>query len=145
MTKITNENPSRVRIHSTLNPQIDFTVTCTNLDAENLKQILDDLVDTWFNLESNPDLQFIPIGDYIAQSLQEKNLDFTIKYNQKPDCNLIGQDGNIFNLIGLTVKCLKENNLTEEAEELKDRIINKNEANSYYEALAIINEYVNVI
>ena len=60
----------------------------------------------------------------------------------KPKCRLIGQDGNIFNLIGIASKTLKENGMREEASEMQRRITT--EAKSYYEALNIIGEYVEI-
>ncbi len=60
---------------------------------------------------------------------------------QKPDCPLIGQDGNIFNLMGIASRTLRENGLGEEAKEMCERIRG---SDSYYEALNIIGEYVNI-
>lgn len=60
---------------------------------------------------------------------------------QKPTCKLIGENGNIFNLIGIASRTLKENSLPEQAEEMNKRIMG-GEAGSYDEALRIIMEYV---
>lgn len=62
---------------------------------------------------------------------------------EKPTCDLIGQDGNIFNLVGIASRTLRENDLPEQAEEMKKRIMG-GEARSYDEALRIIMEYVEV-
>lgn len=59
----------------------------------------------------------------------------------KPDCQLIGQDSNIFNLMGLASRTLKENGMGAEAAEMRQRI---NEAPNYNAALSIIGEYVNI-
>ena len=59
----------------------------------------------------------------------------------KPDCKLIGEDGNIFNLMARAIKTLRENNLSEEAQEMRERITS---SGSYDEALCIIGEYVNI-
>ena len=61
---------------------------------------------------------------------------------QKPDCPLIGQDGNIFNLMGIASRTLKRNGLSEQASEMCSRITET--AGSYSEALGIIGEYVNI-
>ena len=61
---------------------------------------------------------------------------------QKPDCPLIGQDGNIFNLMGIASRTLKENGMEEQVNEMKNRIMHG--AANYYEALNIIGEYVNI-
>ena len=59
----------------------------------------------------------------------------------KPDCRLIGEDGNIFNLMGLAARTLRHNGLAEQATEMTGRI---HECGSYDEALCIIGEYVNI-
>ena len=59
----------------------------------------------------------------------------------KPKCKLIGEDGNIFNLMGIASRTLKRAGLREEAEEMIDRIQN---SRSYHEALGIIMEYLEV-
>ncbi len=59
----------------------------------------------------------------------------------KPDCRLIGEDGNIFNLMGLAARTLRHNGLAEQATEMTDHI---HECGSYDEALCIIGEYVNI-
>lgn len=60
---------------------------------------------------------------------------------QKPDCPLIGQDGNIFNLIGIAARTLRENGMREEATEMTKRVTS---SGSYSEALGIIGEYVHI-
>lgn len=60
---------------------------------------------------------------------------------EKPDCPLIGQDGNVFNLIGIARRTLKENGMAEQAEEMWSRI---KESGSYDKVLCIIGEYVNI-
>lgn len=60
---------------------------------------------------------------------------------KKPDCKLIGEDGNIFNLMGIASKILRQNGMAEEAVEMRDRI---RASESYDEALCIIGEYVNI-
>ncbi len=61
----------------------------------------------------------------------------------RPDCVLIGEDGNIFNLVGIASRTLRENGLDEQADEMRDRIIG-GECGTYYEALNVIAEYVNI-
>jgi hypothetical protein len=60
----------------------------------------------------------------------------------KPECKLIGQDGNVFNLIGLASRTLKKAGLQEQADEMIGKCFN---AESYDEALRIIMEYVEVV
>ena len=59
----------------------------------------------------------------------------------KPDCPLIGQDGNIFSLVGIASRTLKRNGLSAEASEMTARVLG---SVSYDEALGIIGEYVNI-
>ena len=59
----------------------------------------------------------------------------------KPDCPLIGQDGNIFNLMGIASRTLRRNGMAEEAKEMTNRIY---QSGSYDEALCIMGEYVNI-
>lgn len=60
---------------------------------------------------------------------------------EKPSCRLIGEDGNIFNLVGCASKALKREGLYHEAKEMTTKIF---ASNSYDEALSIICEYVEV-
>lgn len=60
----------------------------------------------------------------------------------KPKCKLIGEDGNIFNLMAIASRTLKKAELNKEAEEMKERIRN---SKSYIQALAIISEYVEIV
>lgn len=61
----------------------------------------------------------------------------------KPDCALIGEDGNIFNLIGIAARTLRHHGLSDQAEELRERITG-GECATYYEALGVIEEYVHI-
>lgn len=60
----------------------------------------------------------------------------------KPDCTLVGQDGNIFNLAGIAGRTLREHGLAGQAEKMKERVFS---SGSYGEALSIIGEYVTII
>lgn len=218
MVKIISTSPATVNLYSELNSQIDMTVTTSDMKADALANLLESLLDKWFNLDENPELQQIPVGTWIENSLQERGIDYSIKYkqaeyrvckeqlnldmtvttlddtdedtlesiinqaikdweqpvseeitkfkyvedqliialhnadikftakfNNKPDCKLIGENGNIFNLMAIASRTLKANGLEYYAKEIKVRIIDKCEAHSYEEALVIIMEYVNVI
>ncbi|WP_418633300.1 hypothetical protein [Ruminococcus sp.] len=48
---------------------------------------------------------------------------------EKPKCPLIGQNGNIFNLMGIASKTLKRNGMYDEAKEMCSRITS---SGSYY-------------
>ena len=62
---------------------------------------------------------------------------------EKPDCALIGEDGNIFNLIGIAARTLRKNGLDAQAEEMQERIMG-GECGDYHAALNVIGEYVNI-
>lgn len=59
----------------------------------------------------------------------------------KPDCPLIGENNNIFNLMGIANRTLKRNNMIDEAKEMCSRVTS---SDSYGKALSIIEEYVNI-
>lgn len=59
----------------------------------------------------------------------------------KPDCPLIGQDGNIYNLVGIASNTLKRNGLREQASEMTEKVF---QSHSYEEALSVISQYVNI-
>ena len=60
---------------------------------------------------------------------------------QRPSCPFAGQNGNIFHLIGLASRVLRENGMTAELKEMRDRIMG-GDCRSYEEAIGIIGEYV---
>lgn len=77
---------------------------------------------------------FVPnrLGGFIGEPSSEP---------EKPDCALIGQDGNIFNLVGIAARTLREHDRKDQAKEMTDRVF---ASGSYGEALCIIGEYVNI-
>lgn len=71
------------RVYSDLNDQIDFIVLVENQeDLEKVQDIINQAWDNWWDLEENPDLQSIPVGDYIAEELTKGNVDFEIYYKK---------------------------------------------------------------
>ena len=61
--------------------------------------------------------------------------------NEKPKCPLIGSDGNIFCLLGMASRALRENGMREQAKEMQSRVT---ASGSYSEALSILGEYVEI-
>lgn len=59
----------------------------------------------------------------------------------KPSCKLIGENGNVFNLIGLASKALKKAGLKDRCSEMQEKCF---AAGSYDEVLRILMEYVEV-
>lgn len=94
-----------------------------------------------WRLENQPDRGATWLSDYVPNYLggylQDK------QSAPKPDCELIGQDGNIFNLMGIASRTLRNAGLQDQAEQMRQRIMN-GDCQSYDEALNIIGEYVNI-
>jgi hypothetical protein len=57
----------------------------------------------------------------------------------EPKVKLVGEDGNVFNLLGICVRALKKVGQHEEAKELQKRVFG---CGSYDEALVIMMEYI---
>lgn len=93
-------------------------------------------LDVW-RLQTHEDFGGTWLSDYVPNRLGG----FTDRQVEKPDCALIGEDGNIFNLAGIAARTLREHGLKEQAEKLKERVCS---SGSYHEALCIIGEYVNI-
>ena len=62
--------------------------------------------------------------------------------SRKPVVQLTGQDGNVFNLIGICSRALRKAGRVEEARLMQQRVF---QAGSYGEALAIMGEYVEIL
>ncbi|MGL5191435.1 MAG: hypothetical protein ACRC7S_17475 [Cetobacterium sp.] len=60
----------------------------------------------------------------------------------KPICKLIGEDGNIFNLLSIVRRTLINNGLEPQAEEVVKRVMS---SDSYPQALNILSEYVEIV
>lgn len=60
----------------------------------------------------------------------------------KPECRLIGENGNIFNLTAIASNTLRRDGQMQRAREMQQRIFS---SRSYEEALSIISQYVEVI
>lgn len=82
------------------------------------------------------------LSDYVPNRLGGFTEEQQKEESLKPDCPLIGQDGNIFNLMGIASRTLRQNGMSEQATEMCSRITET--AGSYSEALSIIGGYVNI-
>ena len=94
---------------------------------------------TMWRLATHNDFGGTWLSDYVANNLG--GFETEQKEKIKPDCPLINQDGNIFNLMGIASRTLRQNGMSDEAHEMCDRI---QKSGNYYEALGIIGEYVNI-
>lgn len=62
---------------------------------------------------------------------------------EKPSCALIGEDGNVFHLMAVASRTLREHGMDAQAQEMQKRIMG-GECHSYYEALQVLGEYVTI-
>ena len=83
------------------------------------------------------------LSDYVPNRLGgfARDQPGTKQERTKPDCPLIGADGNIFNLMRIASRTLREHDMAEEATQMCNRIT---QCHSYYSALSIIGDYVNI-
>ena len=77
-------------------------------------------------------------GTWLSDYVDNRLGGFVKEHQGKPDCPLIGQDGNIFNLMGIASRTLREAGLADQAKEMCQRI---HASGSYGEALNIIGDY----
>ena len=92
-----------------------------------------------WRLQSRNQFEGMWLSDYVdlrlGGPLQEQ------QHNGKPDCPLIGEDSNIFNLMAIASNTLKKHGMQEQASQMRQRI---EQCHSYDSALSIIGDYVNI-
>lgn len=112
-------------------------LTCILYPFENVQLSMGKLA-IW-RLQTNGDFGGTWLSDYVPNYLGGfiKNAGGM----EKPDCVLIGEDGNIFNLAAVAADTLREHGMGKQADEMKKRIL---ASGSYGEALSIIGGYVNI-
>lgn len=78
---------------------------------------------------------FVPnyLGGFVREQPEQRQT--------KPDCPLIGQNGNVYNLMGIAGQTLREHGMEDQAKEMFQRIF---QCHSYDSALNIIGDYVNI-
>lgn len=96
---------------------------------------------TMWRLQTHENFGGTWLSDYVPNRLGGFISETQVAQNEKPDCPLIGQDGNIYNLVGIVRRTLKDNDMPSEAKEMSDKVF---ASGSYDEALCIIGEYVNI-
>lgn len=94
-----------------------------------------------WRLETYNSLGSMWLSDYVDIHLGGPADQQKKQNRQKPDCPLIGQDGNIFNLMGIASRTLRENGMSEEAKQMQQEIA---QCESYGAALNVIGQYVNI-
>ena len=114
-------------------------VTCILYPFDNVHLDVGKL--SMWRLQSYTALAGTWLSDYVNNKLGGFEPEQNKAEKVKPDCELIGQDGNIFNLMGIASHTLKQNGMADEAKEMCGRVT---KSGSYCEALSIIGEYVNI-
>lgn len=93
-----------------------------------------------WRLQTHPHFGGTWLSDYVPNRLggfvQEQQQEPV-----KPDCPLLGQNGNIYNLMGIAGHTLREHGMEEQAKEMFNRITQCQSCDS---ALNIIGDYVNI-
>lgn len=89
-----------------------------------------------FRLSIRDDFGAMWLSDYVDNYLKDINMDGGFK---KVKAKIIGVDSNVFNLIGICTRSLKENGYSNEAKELQQRVTS---SKSFDEALQIMMDYV---
>lgn len=77
--------------------------------------------------------------EFVDAEEDEPKKKVNLEKSGKPKCKLIGEDGNIFNLIGIAARALRRAGLSAKADEMSNKVMH---SGSYSEALSIIMEYV---
>lgn len=87
--------------------------------------------------------------EWVDREMEEGNIELVefdhyevSKLDYKPVAKLVGENGNIFNLMGIANRVLRGAGKEEKGKEMCDRI--RSQAKNYDEALLIIMEYVEV-
>ena len=79
-----------INIYSELNPQIDIIFIVSDSNIVRAYDLLKQAYDDWFNLELNPLLQPVPIGDYLSDELTKANIYHEIYYRAESEENEAG-------------------------------------------------------
>lgn len=77
--------------------------------------------------------------DFIVEQVQGTETSKEQTVPKRPKMKLVGQDGNIFAILGRASRLLKENGQPQQAKEMSSRVY---QSGDYYKALNIISEYV---
>ena len=104
-------------------------------------QAVDDAGQIYMSWDNGRTLAVIPGVDTFRKLTQQELAEEQQRGQQKPDCPLIGQNGNIYNLMGIASDTLRKNRQAAQAGERCKRIV---QSHSYEEALNVIRDYVNI-
>lgn len=91
-----------------------------------------------WRIRSHKDFGGTWLSDYIENHIASDVSNETLK-DSRPNAPIIGANGNIFKIVSIAARALKENNMEEQAKEMQSRVF---AAKSYNAALGILMEYV---
>lgn len=99
---------------------------------------IDDMAQAIMKWDNGQNLSLI-LNHYNFHVISQKNDNTEIIHKQKPMCPIIGANGNIFNILGIASRTLKDNGMADEAKEMYNRVTSSSD---YQTALCIIAEYI---
>ncbi|WP_242967317.1 hypothetical protein [Anaeromassilibacillus sp. Marseille-P3371] len=77
--------------------------------------------------------------DFTVEQVQDTEASKEQPISKRPKMKLVGQDGNIFAILGRASQLLRRNGQADQAKEMSSRVY---QSGDYYKALNIISEYV---
>lgn len=104
-------------------------------------QTVDDGGNIHMRWDNGRTLSLIPEEDRFRKLTDQEIAQEQEQLKTKPDCPLIGQNGNIYNLLGIASETLRQNGRAEQAREM---FLRATQSGSYDAALCVIGEYVNI-
>jgi hypothetical protein len=104
-------------------------------------QAVDDAGQSHMAWDNGRTLAVIPGVDTFRKLTPQELAEEQQRGHQKPDCPLIGQNGNIYNLMGIASDTLRKNGQAEQAREMCKWVV---QSDSYEQALNVIGDYVNI-
>ncbi len=139
--QLNREGTEILNFLASANPTLAEQFIRDKYDREVMRcEIIDTYCDKYDNEKINKLL--LELGQDPLSAEEIKDYEITIKEERiKPKCALIGQDGNIFNLVGIASRTLNMFGKSDEAKEMANKVFS---SHSYDEALSIIGEYVEI-
>ena len=104
-------------------------------------QVVDDAGQIHMVWDNGRTLAVVPGVDTFRKLTPQELAEEQLRDHQKPDCPLIGQNGNIYNLMGIASDTLRQNGQEAQARQMCKRVV---QSHSYEEALNVIGDYVNI-
>lgn len=117
----------------------DVTIEEWDEEAEeNYEEEISSTVYYYLHLWNHSDFKL----EFVEETEPLRKVNLKKRPISKPRCKLVGEDGNIFNLLGIARRALNHAGLNEKAKEMSERVMN---SQSYDSALGIICQYVEAV